>query len=563
MKLSELIVNIENNKNLGIFSKSHKTISNSHTYNIPFELKPSQQVLAALGACKDSHQTPLLTAKGTIKSVGNADIMINSFMPKKKSSDLTIRGKRIDNLFASSKIYLNPDLMSTEDYKKIITEKPMIHTDQTAKDNDRTSYENLAVGICHAQEIDLLVDTCLSEHKRSHVTVKPERSLISEDTPTILLLSNPRLDLSKEHTKALKNKEQIKYITSMYRNLFSATIKEGRKYIVMPAVGLSKHNGSAQMYFNTLMTVAQEYPQLNIIYNTGANESIFEKAFQLAGYPANVAQTTKDIIDVVLYLQSEKLYCALHLPASSDVVYGLKDVGAHWQIDSKLKVNGTHPSHSLEAFIGTISTAPLGSYGINSEAYDRIIEINLNNTVIKKPDQVPQDVPLSDNISVAPMEQNTIETPSGSHTETKDETAPKYVFEQAFLSSSTAPSLQAPGANGFFPPASEAKKVDASNTQHLDSSLNPDQLKRINGMIHQLELEMKSYWPIHMYNRALKQHKIYALNALMTNAKSMPVVEAVELTKKKFPRATQGRWISKRTADLFHDLENSSSGLQC
>ncbi|MFT4059355.1 MAG: hypothetical protein QM652_07385 [Legionella sp.] len=103
----------------------------------------------------------------------------------------------------------------------------------------------------------------------------------------------------------------------------------------------------------------------------------------------------------------------------------------------------------------------------------------------------------------------------------------------------------------------EVSKVAESNIKHHGSSLSLEQLKQINSMIEQLKCEIKSSWPIH-YNKTLKTHKIDALSTLISYAQSMSIADAVKLTKKNFPRATEGRWISRRTAELFHNLENSS-----
>jgi hypothetical protein len=580
MKLSDLIQEIENNKNnIGIFSKTHKTMGKGHTYDIPFALKPAQQVLASLGTVQDTHQPPLLTAKGNVKTTGNTDIKVTSFMPKVHASDLTIVGKRIDNLFASAKIYLDSSIISADNYRKIVAEKLATQSDEPSA-LEQPSWKNLAVGICHAQEIDLLVDTYPSEHwnlkkRRSHITVKPEGSFIPEDAPTILLLSSPRLDLSKEHDKALKKEEeQAKYITSMYRNLFHAAITEGREYLVMPAAGLGKNNGSPKMYFKILMTVAAEYPKLNIIYNAGEHNKDFSEALRVAGTPENVGQTTKDIIGVARYLNSNKRKCAVHNPSSSEAVYGLIDVGGYWQADPKQESHGKNPSQSLEAYIGTISTAPLGSYGINPEAYSRIIEMNLKDQVISIPEPAPvpmpsipdlpstPTMPIPPTSDIPPQKPDVIppQIPSTQPDGTDKPQTPTPVPPSPDESKTPpAPSTKpkGPGSDGMFPP----KPSTPTTPPHTHtSSLSPLQFKEVNDLIDELTMEINSCWPIY-FNKDLKQIKINALNDLIIKARTLPLEDALEEVKTRFPRVLEGHW-STRTATLFNDLERSTASIK-
>lgn len=380
---------IEDNQEIGKFSKTEKTTGGKSktVFKINSRYKPAQQLITQLGGPKEAKHSQLLTPAKGIKTSGNLDITLTGFDEKSK---LRITGATIDALLASSKIYINTAIFPAGYYKKVISEQLKTKKD-LPKENNGVDWENLAVGLCHAQHIQLLVGTKTSpKGKTAHAVVLPDGSEINAETPSLVLLSSPRLDLRAKHSKKLHTEEeQIKFIAGMYRNLFQAAVSENRKYILMPAAGLGGHGGTPKLYFKTLMAVAKEYPDLNIIYNAGEHQEEFEAArdtafkgedFKNGVKPINVALTTKNIVFAAAYLNANNMPCALHNPSSSNVVYGLSDVGEHWQSASQSILENLfqkNPGKTLQAYLGITSTAVLGSYGINPEAYNRVVENEL------------------------------------------------------------------------------------------------------------------------------------------------------------------------------------------
>ncbi|MDR3503335.1 MAG: hypothetical protein P4L79_12230 [Legionella sp.] len=602
--LKDLVKTIDENKEIGSFSKSHKTIGNSHTYRIPFASKPSQQVIAALGGPETYDKHALLTTQKDIKTTGNSKVKVSGFAPNTPESTLTLSGKRLDRLFSSAKIYVDTSIFPPGHYQKTLAEK-LIQQKKLPKENNKVDWENLAVAVCHAQEIDLLVTTSVSSHGRAHTTVRPSASIHSK-APAFLLLSSPKLNLNSDHSKALKEKdEQLKFITSMYRNLFNAAVSEQREYIVMPAAGLTNHGGSPEMHFSALMAVAQEYPTLNIIYNAANHKDAFDSALKTANNPANVARTTKDIIAVADYLMNtEGKSCAIYNPSSSNVVYGLSDVGEHWQ--SATLTIGTNPGKTLQAYIGTVSTAPLNSYGINPGAFTNIVERNLAQLaatqknestpvgeVEKSPTPVPTNTDASPIVIENPVEQgehDTVEThedpvlpppvpmstPIPTNQDAPVTNAQPSAEQKPIPSSSVDVPVIEPipprrksssGSIGMFPPVVEDPK-SSTDTSVQNSSLSPEQLNEVNDAISNLFKEIHSCWPYP--NKTLKQTKLEALNALITNSYTMSVAEAVGQVKNDYPTALAGHtvfglskagYVSTRTRDLLDRLEAADARL--
>ncbi len=614
--LKDLVKTINENKEIGSFSKSHKTLGNGHTYKIPFASKPSQQVIAALGGPETYDKHVLLTAKKDIKTIGNSQIKVSSFTPSAPESTLTLSGERIDRLFSSAKIYVDTSIFPPGHYQKTLAEK-LTQQKKLPAENNKIDWENLAVAVCHAQEIDLLVTTSVSSHGRAHTTARPSAS-INSNAPAILLLSSPKLNLNSGHSKALKEKdEQLKFITSMYRNLFNAAVSEQREYIVMPAAGLGHHGGSPEMHFSALMAVAQEYPSLNIIYNADDHKDAFERALKNAKNPANVARTTKDIIAVADYLiNTEGKSCAIYNPSSSNVIYGLSDVGEHWQ--SASHTLGTNPGKTLQAYIGTVSTAPLNSYGINPEAFANIVERNLAQLAqatqqneatsvdtipsssaekTEDSDKVPTPVPTNTDtppiVIANPVEQNEhdgievstedavlpppvpVNTPNPTNQgtpvtntvpSTEPKTLPSSPVDVAVIEPIPPKRQSSSGSIGMFPPTEEPTVSD--NVLDKKSSLSPEQLNEVNDAISCLFKEIHSCWPYP--NKGLKQIKMDALNALITNSYTMSVAKAVEKVKIDFPTALSGHtvfglskagYVSTRTRDLLDRLETADAQL--
>lgn len=273
--LKELLQSIE--KDVGKFSK-YKTTS-GHGQNIPFTKKPAQQFLNGLGVKNEIAQLSTKADGQPVPENGNPDVRISSFDPKLKS-DLVISGARIDRLQKSAKTYVNTDIFPKGYFKEILN--PETLEAQTQEKSTRTGVhlQNMAVGVCHVQEIDLLAIPATNEQGESILVPKTGR--IEASDPALLLLSSPALNLAYGTGNHLTKEQQKEYIQSMYRTLFHAAASEGRQYIALPAAGLGVFGGDPETYFEALMKVAQEFPQLNIIYNPGdpKNAPLFDKVLE-------------------------------------------------------------------------------------------------------------------------------------------------------------------------------------------------------------------------------------------------------------------------------------------
>jgi len=364
MDLKTLVLEIE--KKIGLFS--YRTIGKKHTYEIPFEFKPAQQLLTGLGGTNDKHAL-LSFPKAPIKLKGNSDVKITSFLPEIVKGELIIPGPRLDRLLNSGKFHVNTTIFEAGLLKKFISKEQVF---------DKKAAMPEEVGICHVQEIDLLVDWELdNENGKAIATVR--NGTIDVNAPALLLLSSSRLNHKADNIKNLNPQIQNKYIQGMYRNLFQATLSEGRQHIVLCSSELSSHGGKPSLYFNALMRVAGEFPDLNIIYHPGEHHKDFDKALQNAANPANVVRATKNIICIASKLTQDGKLCAIHNPSDSEVLYGLLDIGGYWKsvheltsyvvIDDKTKTS--------QANLGNISTAPMNSFLFNPASYEHIIEINL------------------------------------------------------------------------------------------------------------------------------------------------------------------------------------------
>jgi hypothetical protein len=409
--------------------------------------------------------------------------------------------------------------------------------------SSNTPLEHLPTGVCHAQEIDLLVDTVTSEHGRAHTTVRHGR--ITENAPAILLLSSAKLNLNDSHQK---NKgDPLSLIKNMYRNLFQAALSEGRNYIAMPAAGLGRSNGDPALYFAALMTAASEYSTLNIIYNPGKYNNEFDSALHDARKQLallNVDRTSKNILFVAANLiqQEKPKLCAVHNPCSADALYGLADVGGHWKSSSMLGdfLLGEE-SRTFQTYIGTVTTAPINR--IKPEADNKIVERNLDH---------PVSAPTA--IQVIEFDCSSIDF----STMVSDPPVPALNSDDEFSESPySAPPASPTHANspphGFFPPEPELIEIQPKAST---SSFAEEQLQEIGHTIKQLLKEIQSCWPYP--NKDLKQIKINALTALIVKSHAMSIPEAIAEVKTEYPRVVEGR-LSTRTALLFDRLEKSAS----
>lgn len=562
----------------GLFSTSYKTIDEhnhkGHVYNIPFELKPAQQLLVGLGALPNQHAL-LSGLTPNHSAIDYKDVAVKSFSPN-DSAGLVITADRIKRLHKSAKLYVNTDLCPAGLYSKAMKQQLVNSKDSRLSDDAQIHWQNLAVGICHAQEIDLLVDATISKAGRALTTAR--KGVIGKDAPAILLLSNPALKFKHGFAKKLDKETRLKFIEGMYRNIFNAAISSGRNYIVMPAAGLGKSGGKADVYFAALMTVAKNFPNLNIIYNPDKHAKKFDEALQKAKLE-NVVKATKNVVFIADKLTRQGMPCALFNPCDSDVIYGHCDVGDNWKLDKNSSFDGKN-------YIGATTTAALNSHGLHPHAWNHIKEHSLAAAPVVHTSETPVE------ISKAPSKKidKPLPTPNTTpRTEPKleviDETKPTPQIETAVSNSEVAGSVgikptipekpvnegdlseskaiidkiieSKSGGSGLFKP-DPLPDVDKASDKSAQSHCNEAQIADIRAVISGLEREIQSCWPYP--NKDLKQIKVDALEALIIEAQTHPVEDAIKVVKKTYPRVMEGSF-STRTADLLDRLAQEARGM--
>lgn len=360
--LKEVVTSIEST--VGKFSTYQTTTG--HGQDIPFTSKPAQQMLRGVGVPDDIHAS--LSEKKDGKPIavqGNDPVIINSFDSKSKGQ-LEITGARIDRLVKSAKTYVNTDIFPKGHFSEVTAPGTLSGQTQDKSAKTGVHLQNMAVGVCHVQEIDLLAAPILNADGLA--IMGPRTGKVDVDDPAILLLSTPALNVGYGTGQNLTTEQQSQYIESMYRTLFHATVSEGREYIALPAAGLGVFGGDPETYFSSLMKVAQEFPKLNIVYNSGHpnNAPVFDKLLDQYK-PGNIVRTDRDVLFVAHELTQQGISCAFHNPSDADVVLGINDVGEYWK-------KGKGSGYVGEEHIGAMSTAPLNSRLLNPNAYEHIIE---------------------------------------------------------------------------------------------------------------------------------------------------------------------------------------------
>ncbi len=322
---------------------------------VNLKLKPAYQFLISLGVDEKTITSPLPRFP-TSPSLGVQDpvapIVVNRVEIMSRA-----RAARLRN---SAKIYLNPAIISKATYETAL--KATLSTQTQERSSDGIHYQNLAVGVCHVQEVDLLVD-----HKMiGEQAVATEKAApIADDAMPLLLLSTPALNFSYGYAGTLTSEQQKDFISGMFKNLFHAAKQEGRTHIAMPAAGLGVFGGHPNDYFSAMMTVAKEYPELNIIYHPAQFGKQFDTAYAEYGSPSNVARATKDVMFIADALCKAGTPCAFHNPSDADVVLGSYGPGEYW-------AEGRGTGYVGEEHVGAMTTAPWGGRGLNPEAYSRI-----------------------------------------------------------------------------------------------------------------------------------------------------------------------------------------------
>ena len=312
--LKQLINDIE--KKVGSFSKYKTTQGLGET--IPFHQKPAQQLLKGLGAIENSSsKLSIMPNNNLLKAMGNKTVTVSSF--SNSAHKLIIDGEKIDALVNSARTYVNTSIVPPGLLTHAIKNKLIKPQEQGIAPND-VHWQNLAVGICHAQEINLLISQKINE--QGQAICAPSSNHITKQTPSILLLSSPALNFNYGVASKLSQKQQAAFIEGMFNNLFDAARSQNRHYIALPAAGLGVFGGDPILYFTALCRAAKSYPELNIIYHPAQFGSQFETVWQTYK-PDNVIRATKDAVFIADELTKSGYPCALHNPSDSDVVYGV------------------------------------------------------------------------------------------------------------------------------------------------------------------------------------------------------------------------------------------------
>jgi hypothetical protein len=356
--LAEELKEIE--KKVGSFSRYQTTIGPAQ--DIAFEKKPATRFLQTLQAKPENSRQGTTKWKKPDKEHFTADVKIKGF---DDHSELIITAQRQKELYNSAKVYLNTAIITQNQYEKALGQ---IKPQSEAKDESENYWSNLALGIVHAQNIDLLVEQQII---KDEAISAPRTGKIEGGASSIVLLSSPALNFG--YGPAMEASETLLYpsfyIENMYRNLFFAATQEGCEYITMPAAGLGVFKGDQTMYFTALKKVAKEFPQLKIIYHPAKFEKDF---YRIMGHelPNNLVKANKDVVFIADELRKANKKCALHNPSDMDVVYGVNDVGQFWR-------NGRGEDFVGEEDLGAKTTAVLNSYGLNPNAYANIFAMNL------------------------------------------------------------------------------------------------------------------------------------------------------------------------------------------
>lgn len=370
--------------------------------DIPFALKPAQQFLSKLGAVDNPNAKLSKTSDGkALSDKSSPDVIVSSFEEElgyKTKAQLTITGARSDELLASAKIYINEDIISAAEFTRVVA--PGTLENQTRVKSSSGEYlQNLAVGICHAQKVDLLAEPSINSERKA--ILGPRSGSIDAGEHAMLLLSSPALNVGYGLGNTLTPEKKVQYIEGMYRNLFNAATSEGYKYIALPAAGLGVFKGDPNTYFTALMKIAKEFPELNIIYNSGhpSNAGLFDTLLE-ENKPANLVRTDKDVLFIAHELTKQEKPCAFHNPSDADVVLGIYDVGEYWK-------TGKGNSYVGEEHIGAMTTAPINSRELNPKAYENVVKCSFLSKPIITPEYsdsgeiIPQEKPATNSMATA------------------------------------------------------------------------------------------------------------------------------------------------------------------
>lgn len=523
MSLTDIVATLENDLSLRHHSESDKIAATTFKHHrpvhaIPFAQKPITQVLRGTKADPKENQPLTTTANGDIDTSG-PDFPIASFINANQQTVIT--NLRLRELSDSAKIYVNKTQISAQRYIEILQ-------------NISPSTPTEVFAVCHAQMIDLLVKSSLIEGK-ARITAR-ENETMNVGDPAIILLS--AAELKNIHTIETDKEKRKEIITAFYRNLFAATLQEHCDYLFMPET----HNEALHI----LMGLALEYPTLSIICNAEKLKDQYEfaAAHTAAGQPQNIGRTTKNILFCAHKLTVEKKKCAVYNPSSNTSLYGLTDIGAHWQ---EVHSDFATAQPGSESWMGIITTAVLGSMGINKKAFAKIVERNLNNTPATQP---PSPIKRHSNAQV-------VHSARANQSEIASEQQSENSTTQPVLQKQLTRSTSSGSRLSFHSLASvnSEQEIDTKGSQ-----FNDEQLQKIINAMDCLTKEINSCWPYP--NKDRKAIKVQALRELIDHSKNEDISAAINAIKVKYPDATAGN-LSTRTADLLDELEGKEKEHHC
>lgn len=578
--LSKLIQSIE--QNIGAFSSYQTSVG--HGQNIPFGRKPAQQLIQGLGG-KANSAAPLSEKEdeSPLSLRNSTDVTIRSF--ENNNDSLTIPAKRIDRLLKHAKTYVNTAIFPEGLYQKLTCsqgEMTIGAQDHGCVPDTCMYWQNLAVGLCHVQEIDLLVEQVVNQKGQAIAHFRQRE--IKVDDPAILLLSSPALNFGGNGyglAKDLPDSDVHEYLEGMYRNLFDAALQEGRTYVTLPAAGLGVFEGDPDTYFTALMKIAKEYPELNIIYHPAQFVKAFDQALEKAQLP-NIVKATKDVLFIADALTRAGYPCAMHNPSDADVVYGVYDVGEYWK-------SGKGNGYVGEEHIGAMTTAPINSLKLNPSAYHTVVERNLrtestavlseslstdtSSTSTSEEDDTQKLVEVNDaTLRPSKARQQLLDEIKNLKKTLKSELQTSCFFKETkdnkikglrrlhahFKEPNSADTVKdfLSAAEETFPKMLDgyfskrvATIVDKVRNFDEEQNLSYEQLKKVEALYKTLNDEAGSWL---CSNKALKIVKMKALDAFIDDCKKMPVLEAIEMARAK-EGALDG--CSSRVAALFDALE--------
>ena len=365
--------------------KHNQIISFGKSHDIKLQNKPAYQFLkTAFSNHPLDFSKLLIKRKEKTQEIVFTDATINSFIVNHTKSinqqnKLIIHKERIQELRKSARIFINREILSSQDYKNKCNSYNTHSRGNIIKGN-KFSYEDVATcAICHAQKADLLITY---KAFSGNAYTCPRAGEIKAGSHAMLILSVPAInyayDYNSHKTSAcnLSLSQQKKLMKNMFQLLFYVTTYYGYQYICLLPAGLGEFIGNenpnekASMYFESVFNVAKEYPDLKIIYHPAQYKNEFDKISKGYSSIKNVVRAEKDVLHIAQELINDNKPCAVHNPSDADVSYKAADPGEYWK-------NGKGKRYVAEEHMGVTTTISLNGPGLNPHVYDFPIEVDL------------------------------------------------------------------------------------------------------------------------------------------------------------------------------------------